>query len=86
METWSLASSGPSVPTSSNYFTSILPPPATAQNEEIRMKDIDRIDGGNGVEVDQPSRDDIRYGELSIKGIDSVEERRDYYVERRAFS
>jgi len=86
METWNLESSRPPIPTSSNYFTSILPPPATAQNEEIRMKDMDHTNGNNGVEVVQSDRDHIRYGESSIKGIDSVEERRDYHVERRAFS
>ena len=86
METWNLESSGPSVPTSSNYFTSILPPPATAQNEEIRMKDMDHTDINNGVEVVQSSCDHIGHGELSIIGIDSVEERRDCYAERRAFS
>ena len=86
METWNLESSGPSIPTSSNYFTSILPPPATAQNEEIRMKDMDRTSGNNGVEVVQSDRDHIRHGESSIKCIGSVEERRDYHVEGRAFS
>jgi len=81
METWNLEISGPSVPTSSNYFTSILPPPATAQNE-IRMGDM----GNDGVEVVQSGHDHIRYGELSIKGIYSAEEGGDHYVERRAFS
>lgn len=82
METWNLESSGPSVPTSSNYFTSVLPPPATAQNEEIRMKDM----GNNGVEVVQSGHDYIRYGELSIEGTSSFEEGGDCCVEGRAFS
>ena len=60
METWNLESSRPSVPASSNYFTSILPPPATIQNVEIQMKDMGHGDGGNVVEVIQSDRDHIR--------------------------
>jgi len=63
METWNLESSGPSASTSSNYFTSILPPPPTVQNEEIRMKDTDHTGGINGVEIVQSGRDHSRYGE-----------------------
>lgn len=32
----------------------------------------------------QSGRDHVRHGELPIKGVDSVEERRDFYMERRA--
>jgi len=59
METWNLEGSGPSVPASSNYFTSILPPLTIAQNEEIRLKDMHRAGGTNGVEVVQSGRDHI---------------------------
>lgn len=82
METLNLESSGPSVTTSSIYFTSILPPPATTQNEEIQMKDLESAGGNNGVGVVHSSRDDIGYGELRINDFRSIEERRDYFLER----
>jgi hypothetical protein len=86
METLNLESSGPSVPTPSNYFTSILPPPATVQNEEVQMKEMGHTGGNNGVEVVHSGRDDIGYGELRINDVHSIEERRDHYLERRALS
>jgi hypothetical protein len=43
METWNLESSEQAVPTTSIYFTSILPPPATGQNEEIQMKGMREV-------------------------------------------
>jgi hypothetical protein len=86
METLNLEDSRPSAPTSSTYFTSILPLPATAQSEEIQMKDIEHASRGNGVGVVHSGGDDIGYEELRINGVGSVEERRDYYVERQALS
>jgi len=81
-----LESSGPSVPTSSIYFTSIFPPPVTVQNEEIQMKDMGGSDENNGVEVVHSGRDHIRDGRLFINGVDSFVERKDCYVERRALT
>ena len=77
METWNLESSGPPIPASSNYFTSILPPPATLQNEEIRMRGISDCDGNNEMEVVHSGHGHIRYEELLIRGVDSVGEERD---------
>ena len=86
METLNLGSSGPSAPTSSIYLTSILPPPVTAQDEEIQMKDMECADGNNGVEVVHSGDGHVGYEELLINGVDSVEERRGYYAERRTLS
>jgi len=86
MEILNLGSSGPSAPTSSIYLTSILPPPVTAQDEEIQMKDMGCADGNNGVEVVHSGDGHVGYEELLINGVDSVEERRGYYAERRTLS
>jgi len=86
METLNLGSSGPSAPTSSIYLTSILPPPVTAQDEEIQMKDMGCADGNNGVEVVHSGDGHVGYEELLVNGVDSVEERRGYYAERRTLS
>jgi len=86
METWDLESSGPPIPASSNYFTSVLPPPATLQNEEIRMRDMGGCDGNNEMEFIQSRHGHIRYDELPIQGGDSVEEERDCYGRGRALS
>ena len=66
METLNSECSGPSIPTSSIYFTSIFPPPATVQNEEIQMKDVGDTDENNEVEAVHSGRDHIRYGGLLI--------------------
>lgn len=83
METLNAESSRSSLPTSSIYFTSILPPPATAQDEEIQMRDSGRARGNDGVEVVRSYCDDIGNGELRINGVRPGEERRNYCVERR---
>jgi len=72
METWDLESSEQSVPTTSIYFTSILPPPATGQNEEIQIKGMREADGKSGVEIIYSGCQDIRHGELFSGGADSV--------------
>ena len=84
METLDAESSGSSLPTSSIYFTSILPPPATAQDEEIQMKDTGHT-RGNGVEMVH-SRCDIGNGELRVNGVHPGEERRNYCVGRWVLS
>ena len=82
-ETWNLQSSQLSVPTTSNYFTSILPSPATGHHDEIQMKDMGQIDEGSGSEVVYSGHDHVSCGELIINGVDSsVEEREHSYVER----
>jgi len=86
METLNLESSGTSAPTSSIYFTSILPPPTTTQNEEIHMKDMRCADENAGIEVVYSGCDRDGYDKLLVNGAGSVEERRRYYVERRTLS
>jgi len=86
METLNLESSGTSAPTSSIYFTSILPPPTTTQNEEIHMKDMRCADENAGIEVIYSGCDRDGYDKLLVNGAGSVEERRRYYVERRTLS
>lgn len=72
LETWNLESSEPSAPTTSTYFTSILSPPATGQNEEIQMEGTQKVDGESGVEVIYSGCEDIRCGELLDNGAGSV--------------
>lgn len=74
MDTLNLESIGPSVPTSSVYFTSTLPLPANAQPEAIQMKDMGHAGGNDGVEVAHSGHESIGYGELRIKGARSDEE------------
>ena len=74
METSNLESSGPSVPTSSIYFTSILPAPTVPQYEEIQMKDVGHANGNNGVDVVSLGHDHIGYGGLPINNVGSVED------------
>jgi len=62
VKTWDLQSSKPPVPTSSNYFTSILPPPATGHDEEIQMKEMGQVDRGGGLEDVYSSHDSVRWG------------------------
>jgi len=82
-ETWNLQSSQPSVPTTSNYFTSIFPSPATGHNDEIQMRDMGQVDMDSGLEVVHSGHDHVRCRELIINGADSpVEEREHSYVER----
>lgn len=45
-ETWNLASSGPSILTTSSYLSSVLPASTTRHNEEICMTDMDQVDRG----------------------------------------
>jgi hypothetical protein len=64
VETWNLESSESSVPTTSIYFTSILPPPATGQQEEIQMEDTQKVGRGDEMKFIYSGCQEIRHGEL----------------------
>jgi len=78
VETWNLEGSGQALPTTSIYFTSILPPPATGQNEEIQMGHA----GSRDMETVYSGCEVIRYEEPLSGGAGSVEEQGHCYVER----
>lgn len=71
-EIWNLELSEPSVPTSSNYFTSILPPPSIVHSEEIQMKSMGQVGRGAGVDVVYSGRGDVQPEEMFTNGLDSV--------------
>lgn len=73
-EIWNLEPSEPSVPTSSDYFTSILPPPSVVHSEGIQMKSMVQVGRGAGVEVVHLGRGDGQPEELFTNGLDSVTE------------
>ena len=68
---WNLAPSEPSVPTSSDYFTSILPPPSIVYSEEIQMKNMEQVGRGAGMEAGYSGRGDVQPEELFTDGLNS---------------
>jgi len=61
MSILSLESSGSSALVVSMCFTSILPSPATGENEEIQIKDLEQVDW-NGVDVGRLGHDNVKHG------------------------